>query len=101
MSRYVVPSIRIMLQSECCAAVQEENPRAKSEYAWMYVGSKASKPGGIFRARMNLTTGELSPLEVATTATSGGFMVLDAGKKRMYVVGAAAGPDGKNRDTVS
>ncbi len=93
--------VSVALSCAKVRAAEEGKQMDKGSKAWMYIGSRGGKGGGIFRATFDLNTGAIGPMQPETDVTSGSFMALDSKQQRMFVVGEAPGPDGKGRGTLS
>ena len=64
--------------------------------SWVFIGTYTGKAGsqGIYRSKLNATTGKLSSPELAAEAESPSFLALHPNGKFLYAVGETSGKDG-------
>jgi 6-phosphogluconolactonase len=78
------------------AALLATGATAAAEDYWVYIGTYTSKDGskGIYRSKLDGTTGKLSEPEVAAEMESPSFLAVHPTKKVLYAVGEGGGKDG-------
>src|SRR5262245_60440516 len=73
-------------------------PASADDY-WVYIGTYTGKGDkdskGIYRARLNATSGELSDLQLAAEVASPSFLAISPNNKFLYAVGETPAKDGK------
>jgi len=73
---------------------------ASSANVFVYVGTQGNEPGqGVFAARLNTTTGQLTPLGVVAQLARPTWIVADPKRPRLYAV-SETGNDGKTQGKV-
>jgi len=84
------------------ALVGAQQPTGATDAMFVYVGTYTSeKSQGIYRLRLDLSTGTLSAPELAATATSPSFLALDPGRARLYAVNEVDTFGGRSTGSVS
>ncbi len=76
-------------------AADEPPPAAYWVYFGTYTGGKAENASkGIYRAKLDVKTGKLSPAELAAEVGSPSFLAVHPNGKSLYAVGESGGKDG-------